>query len=81
MSSNSSEFSAAESNRQLPFNPYLLEVGIVILLALATVVINLRMIRDGLNGMTDLRWHIPWIQHFSKQLAEGIGYPRWLARH
>jgi len=79
MSSNSSEFSAAESNRQLPFNPYLLEVGIVILLALATVVINLRMIRDGLNGMTDLRWHIPWIQHFSKQLAEGIWYPRWLA--
>jgi hypothetical protein len=51
MSSNSSEFSAAPSNRQLPFNPYLLEVGIVILLALATVVINLRMIRDGLNGM------------------------------
>jgi hypothetical protein len=37
------------------------------------------MIRDGINGMIDLKWHIAWIQHFSKQLAEGIWYPRWLA--
>ena len=58
---------------------YLVEIIIVILLVLATVVINLRMIRDGLNGMIDMRWHITWLQHFSKQLAEGIWYPRWLA--
>jgi uncharacterized membrane protein len=37
------------------------------------------MIRDGINGMIDLKWHIAWIQHFSKQLAEGIWYPRWLS--
>ena len=59
--------------------PYLVELVIVLLLVLATILINLRMIRDGLNGMTDMRWHITWLQHFSKQLAEGIWYPRWLA--
>ncbi|MEA5508405.1 hypothetical protein VB715_01365 [Crocosphaera sp. UHCC 0190] len=37
------------------------------------------MIQDGLNGMTDLRWHSLWILHFSQQLAEGIWYPRWLS--
>lgn len=58
---------------------YLIEIIIIILLVVATVVINLRMIRDGLNGMTDMRWHITWLQHFAKQLAEGIWYPRWLA--
>ncbi|MDJ0636402.1 MAG: hypothetical protein QNJ34_24710 [Xenococcaceae cyanobacterium MO_188.B29] len=56
-----------------------MEIIIVILLVLATIIINSRMIRDGLNGMTDMRWHITWLQHFSKQLAEGILYPRWLA--
>jgi hypothetical protein len=59
--------------------PYLVETIIVLLLVLATLVINLKMIRDGLNGMTDMRWHITWLQHFSQQLAEGIWYPRWLA--
>ena len=58
---------------------YLVEIIIVLLLILATIAINLRMIRDGLNGMIDMRWHIIWLQHFSKQLAEGIWYPRWLA--
>jgi uncharacterized membrane protein len=58
---------------------YLIEISIVAVLLLATIVINLRMIRDGINGMTDLKWHITWLQHFSKQLAEGIWYPRWLA--
>ena len=59
--------------------PYLGETFIVVLIVLATIVINLRMIRDGINGMTDMRWHITWLQHFSKQLAEGVWYPRWLA--
>ena len=59
--------------------PYLVETIIVVLLVSATVIINWKMIRDGLNGMTDMRWHITWLQHFSKQLAEGIWYPRWLA--
>jgi 6-pyruvoyl-tetrahydropterin synthase related domain len=79
MSSNSSELQAGPSNRSFPFSTYLFEAGIVLLLVVATVVINLRMIRDGLNGNIDLKWHILWLQHFSKQLAEGIWYPRWLA--
>ncbi|NJM98631.1 MAG: hypothetical protein HC800_17065 [Phormidesmis sp. RL_2_1] len=59
--------------------PRLLDVGIVLILLLATVAINLRMIRYGLNGIGDSRWHLTWLQHFSKQLFEGIVYPRWLA--
>ncbi len=56
-----------------------LELGIVVFLLLATVAINLRMIRYGLNGLGDSRWHLTWLQHFSKQFFEGIWYPRWLA--
>lgn len=65
--------------RQSPRSRYLVEVGIVSLLLLATIAINWKMIRDGLNGRVDLKWHLTWLQHFSKQLAEGIWYPRWLA--
>ncbi|MBD1839774.1 hypothetical protein H6F78_00885 [Coleofasciculus sp. FACHB-64] len=79
MSSNSSESQSILSNRPIQFFPYLAEVGLIVLLLVATVVINLRMIRDGLNGYGDLLWHITWIQHFSKQIFEGIWYPRWLA--
>jgi hypothetical protein len=67
------------STRKFPIPSYLFEVGLVILLALATVAINWKMIRDGLNGMIDLRWHTTWLQHFFKQISEGIWYPRWLA--
>lgn len=59
--------------------PWLLDLGMIVLVMLATVVINYKMIKDGLNGMPDIRWHITWLQHFSKELAEGIWYPRWLA--
>jgi uncharacterized membrane protein len=58
---------------------YLVELTIILLLVLATIVINWKMIKDGLNGMTDMKWHVTWLQHFSKQLVEGIWYPRWLA--
>lgn len=58
---------------------YLVEGSIVLLLALATVILNWKMIRDGISGQGDLKWHLPWLQHFFKQLAEGIWYPRWLA--
>ncbi|NET72891.1 MAG: hypothetical protein F6K62_18750 [Sphaerospermopsis sp. SIO1G2] len=57
----------------------LMDGVIVILLALATIAINLRMIRYGMNGLGDLLWHITWVQHFSQGIAEGIWYPRWLA--
>jgi uncharacterized membrane protein len=63
-----------------PFLPtYWWDVGAIVLILLATIVINSRMIRHGLNGLGDLRWHITWIQHFSEQIREGIVYPRWLA--
>ena len=64
---------------QLSLPPYLLEGGIVVILAIATIIINCKMIKDGLNGNADIKWHLTWIQHFSKQLSEGILYPRWLA--
>lgn len=79
MSSNPSELQAEPSNRPFPLSANLLDAVIVLLLAVATVAINLRMIRDGLNGLGDLLWHITWVQHFSKGIAEGIWYPRWLA--
>ena len=58
-----------------------IDIGIVFigLLVCATIVLNLVMIRDGLNGKADMPIHITWLQHFSKQFAEGIWYPRWLA--
>ncbi len=58
---------------------YLIEAILIIGLILATILINLRMIRYGISGLGDFRWHITWIQHFSSQLGEGIWYPRWLA--
>ncbi len=67
------------SKEKSPTLARFIEVGIVCFLILATIVINSRMIRDGLNGMPDIRWHITWLQHFSQQLSEGIWYPRWLA--
>jgi hypothetical protein len=50
-----------------------------ILLVLVLVFLNIKLLQDGLNGITDIRWHSMWIHHFSKQLTEGIWYPRWLA--
>lgn len=47
-------------NSQLRSKLYWVDFGIVILLAVATFVINLRMIRDGLKGLGDLLWHITW---------------------
>lgn len=63
----------------LPSQSSWIDVLVIGILILAAIIINLRMIRDGLNGTGDVRWHLTWIQHFSKQLSEGIWYPRWLA--
>ena len=65
--------------KQKIFNPKIIDFIIILLIICGVIVINLRMIRDGLNGMTDMQWHIMWLQHFYKQLLEGIWYPRWLA--
>ncbi|MEM6450129.1 MAG: hypothetical protein AAF703_07440 [Cyanobacteria bacterium P01_D01_bin.105] len=56
-----------------------LDAGIVGCLLFAALIINWRLIRDGITGLGDVRWHLTWLQHFSHQLSEGIGYPRWLA--
>ena len=58
---------------------FYIDIILIGLLICATIVLNLVMIRDGLNGMTDMKWHITWLQHFYKGLTEGIWYPRWLA--
>ena len=64
---------------QSSLNISLLDILLVAILIFATIILNWRMIRSGVNGMTDMRWHITWLQHFSQQLFEGIWYPRWLA--
>ena len=56
----------------------LIDTGIILILLLATLLINWRLIRDGITGLGDVRWHLTWLQHFSKQVSEGIWYPRWL---
>lgn len=58
----------------------LLEASLFLLLALVAITINQKMIRDGVIFESyDIRYHINWLQHFSKQFSEGILYPRWLA--
>lgn len=56
-----------------------IDIILIGFLICTTIVLNLVMIRDGLNGMTDMKWHITWLQHFYQELTEGIWYPRWLA--
>ena len=58
---------------------FYIDIIFIILLICATIILNLVMIRDGLNGMTDMKWHLTWLQHFYKELTEGIWYPRWLS--
>jgi uncharacterized membrane protein len=60
--------------------PYSTEVISIFLLALTTIILNQRMIRDGIIfESNDIKYHISWLQYFSQQLSEGIFYPRWLA--
>lgn len=49
----------------------------ILLISLAAIAIAWRMLRDGINGLGDLSWHMTWIQHFALELTETI-YPRWL---
>lgn len=57
----------------------LVDCAIVFALLLATLLINARLIRDGITGLGDVRWHLTWLQHFYAQLSQGVWYPRWLA--
>ena len=58
---------------------HLSELAVCLALLLATLLINFRLIRDGITGLGDVRWHLTWLQHFSIQFSEGTAYPRWLA--
>jgi uncharacterized membrane protein len=61
-------------------SPLVIEAIAILLLALLAIIINQRMIRDGIIfESNDIKYHITWLQHFSKQISEGILYPRWLA--
>ena len=66
-------------NRKILFS-YFIEILIILILAITAIIINQRMIRNGIIfEANDIKYHIAWLQHFSKQLSEGIWYPRWLA--
>ncbi|MDJ0697943.1 hypothetical protein [Mastigocoleus sp. MO_188.B34] len=80
MSYNSSELYHAHSNPSFPLHNFVIEAGFIILLGLVAVAITGKMISDGVIFEShDILIHITWLQHFSKQLSEGIWYPRWLA--
>jgi hypothetical protein len=55
------------------------ELACVAALAIAALALNIPMLVEGLPATTDLRAHLMWLQHFFKQLGEGIWYPRWIA--
>lgn len=53
---------------------------LLLVMALVAVLMNWKMIAAGvIFDSHDLHYHLTWLQHFSKQVAEGIWYPRWLA--
>jgi 6-pyruvoyl-tetrahydropterin synthase related domain len=59
---------------------YLIDVVGIIALVIAAAAIQAYMFRNGVIFQShDIATHIMWLQHFSKQIAEGIWYPRWLA--
>lgn len=59
--------------------PFLIEIGIIFVVALAAIIVNYKTIRNGIIFESyDIKYHIIWLQHFSKQITEGIIYPRWL---
>ena len=58
----------------------LLELGAIAILIIITTLVNWKIIKHGVIFEShDLQYHIKWLQHFSKQLSEGILYPRWLS--
>ncbi|MEA5538099.1 6-pyruvoyl-tetrahydropterin synthase-related protein [Limnoraphis robusta Tam1] len=77
--SNYNQFSFLFKKNQGLNHPKIIEFGAILFLGLIALFLNSRMIRDGVNGLGDLFWHLTWVQHFSQQIAEGILYPRWIA--
>ncbi len=51
-----------------------------VFLLLGSIAVNEHMFRNGLIFQShDIEAHTTWLINFSKQVAEGIWYPRWLA--
>ena len=66
-------------NKRIIF-AYFIDTLIIFLLALMAIILNQRMIRNGIIfESNDIKYHITWLQYFSQQISEGIWYPRWLA--
>ena len=66
-------------NKKILFLGFI-ESLIILLFALTAILINQKMIRNGvIFEANDIKYHIIWLQHFYQQISEGILYPRWLA--
>jgi hypothetical protein len=65
--------------KRLSAKSFILDIAVVLILLLGAILINWKMLRNGLNGHSDMPLYVTWLQHFSKQISEGIWYPRWLA--
>ena len=74
-----SNLSSNSQNNRLIFIQKNFDLIVICILILATLIINYRMIKQGVNGTGDVRWHLAWIQHFYQQITEGVWYPRWLS--
>ena len=52
----------------------------ILIIGIVAIFVNLKMLRYGvIFQASDIEIHLTWLQHFSKQIYEGIWYPRWLA--
>ncbi len=68
-------------NNRLSIHPFLREFFISFVpLLICSIFITEYMFRNGIIFEShDIGPHLQWLTHFSKHLAEGILYPRWLA--
>lgn len=75
-----SNFSPVTSKGQTFNRSFFIELFLILIIGLTAILVNLKMLRYGvIFQASDLEIHLTWLQHFSKQIAEGIWYPRWLA--
>ena len=72
-------FIAQVKNKRLNRSLFI-DCFLILIISLAAIVVNFKMLRYGaIFQASDVEIHLTWLQHFSKQIAEGIWYPRWLA--
>lgn len=56
-----------------------IDVGYIAILLTLSVGIHCRFWNHEIIMGHDTRWHLLWVNYFSKQLTDGVLYPRWLA--